>query len=401
MSAFPLIMHVDLDAFFASVEQRDNPELRGRPVIIGGRPDQRGVVSTCSYEARRYGVRSAMPLVEAYRRCPHGIFLPGNMHKYQQASRIVHDIFHRFTPLVESISIDEAFLDLNGCTGLFGDTLSIGRKIKSAITRETGLTASVGIAPNKFLAKIASELQKPDGLVVIHAQDVERILFPLPIGKLWGVGPKTAEKLVTLGIKTVGELARFDRSLLTRSLGSAQAEHLQNIARGIDHRPVVVGEESKSMGHEHTFPTDVGRLDEVEAVLLHLSEKVGRRLRQEGLAGKTIALKLRYHDFSTLTRNRTLKEATNADREIYQAAKELLHKTYNGQLIRLIGVTAQNLSKGSLHQMSLFGQDHVRQEKLLGALDAIKDRFGEGSITYAKVREHEDEPYDPEGTTDE
>lgn len=380
-----IIMHVDLDAFFASIEQRDCPELKGKPVIIGGRPDQRGVVSTCSYEARRFGVRSAMPLVEAYRRCPQGIFLPGNMAKYQTASHQVHEIFYSFTPLVESISIDEAFLDLTGCANLFGTPVEIARRVKDAIVQQVGITGSAGIADNKFLAKVASELQKPNGLVWIKPEDVGRVLHPLPIDRLWGVGPKTASKLTSLGIKTIGELARYNLALLTKALGLTQAEHLRQLANGMDERPVVLGEEAKSMGHEHTWPVDVASLDEVEAVLLHLAEKVGRRLRQDGMAGKTVALKLRYHDFTTITRHATLKEATNLDKEIYLVAKELLHKAYGGQLVRLIGVSMQNLAHGATHQLSFLGEDEEqrRREKLAVAMDGIKDRYGEASITYA------------------
>lgn len=387
------IMHVDLDAFFASIEQRDHPELKGKPVIIGGRPDERGVVSTCSYEARRFGVRSAMPLVEAYRRCPQGIFLPGSMSKYQEASQQVHEIFRSFTPLVESISIDEAFLDLTGCERLFGPPDEIARKVKQAIVKQVQITASAGIAPNKFLAKIASELKKPDGFVWIKPGEVQQVLHPLPIGRLWGVGPKTAERLTELGIKTIGDLAVYHPALLCKALGKAQAEHLQELANGIDDRAVILGEDAKSMGHEHTFSVDVADLDEVEAVLLHLAEKVGRRLRQDGLSGRTVALKLRYHDFTTLTRHTTLKEATNLDKEIYQAARELLRKAYNGQLVRLIGVSLQNLSHGSLHQISLLGDDaeQIRRAKLASTMDRIKTRFGEEIITYAKVKERERE----------
>lgn len=386
-----IIMHVDLDAFFASIEQRDCPELKGKPVIIGGRPDQRGVVSTCSYEARRFGVHSAMPLVEAYRRCPQGIFLPGNMQKYQTASRQVHEIFHSFTPLVESISIDEAFLDLTGCATLFGTPPEIAGRVKSAIVQQIGITGSAGIAANKFLAKVASELQKPNGLVWIKPEDVIQVLHPLAISRLWGVGPKTASKLTSIGIKTVGELAHYNLALLAKALGVAQAEQLQQLANGLDNRPVVPGEAAKSMGHEHTWSVDVASLDEVEAVLLHLAEKVGRRLRQDGMAGRTVALKLRYHDFTTITRHTTLKEATNLDKEIYLAAKELLRKTYNGQLVRLVGVSLQNLTQGATRQLTFLGEDEEqrRREKLAVAMDGIKNRYGEASITYAKVKERE------------
>ncbi|NLW17893.1 MAG: DNA polymerase IV [Firmicutes bacterium] len=387
------ILHIDLDAFFASIEERDRPELRGKPVIIGGRPDQRGVVSTCSYAARKYGVRSAMPLTEAYRRCPHGIFLPGNMAKYKAASRQVFAIFHRFTPLVEPISIDEAFLDLTGCTNLFGDPLTIARKIKELIKQEVGITASAGLAHNKFLAKIASDLQKPDGLVWIKPEEIEQVLHPLPISRLWGVGPKTAEKLRTLGIDTIGDLAAFDIRLLARVVGTGQAHHLKQLAAGQDDRPVMSETEIKSMGHEHTFPTDVCDLNQVIAILLHLAEKVGRRLRRAGLYGRTVALKLRYHDFTTLTRHVSLPEPTNLDQVIYQTGKELLLKNYNGQPVRLIGISLQNLSPTATQQLSfLEGQaEKEKRQKLAQAMDKIKNRFGEESITYAKVKESEPE----------
>lgn len=391
MPALRPILHVDLDAFFASVEERDQPELRGLPVIIGGRPDQRGVVSTCSYAARKYGVHSAMPLTEAYRRCPHGIFLPGDMTKYQLASRQVFAIFRRFTPIVEPISIDEAFLDLTGCTNLFGDPITIAQEIKQLIRQEVGITASAGIAHNKFLAKIASELEKPDGLVWIKPDQIKSVLHPLPIGRLWGVGPKTADKLTTLGIKTIGDLAHFDQNLLARATSRALASHLQQLAAGQDERPVVTDTEIKSLGHEYTFAKDTGDLEQVLAILLHLSEKVGRRLRREGMSGRTIALKLRYHDFTTLTRHTSLREPTNLDQIIYQTGKGLLVNTYNGQPIRLIGISLQNLSREVIQQLSFLGTqaELERQEKMAQVMDKIKNRYGEDSITYAKVKENE------------
>ncbi len=393
MSQLRPILHIDLDAFFASIEERDRPELRGKPVIIGGRPDQRGVVSTCSYEARKYGVRSAMPLTEAYRRCPQGIFLPGDMAKYKQASRQVFAIFRRFTPLVEPISIDEAFLDLTGCTNLFGDPLTIARKIKELVKQEVGITASAGLAHNKFLAKVASDLQKPDGLVWIKPEQIEQILHPLPISRLWGVGPKTADKLSTLGISTIGDLATIDTQLLAGVVGQAHAHHLKRLAKGEDERPVLTESETKSMGHEHTFSTDVCDLDQVIAVLLHLAEKVGRRLRRAGLYGKTVALKLRYHDFTTITRHTSLPEPTNLDQVIYQTGKELLLRNYNGQPVRLIGISLQNLTSTTIQQLSFLGgqADKEKRAKVAQAMDKIKNRFGEESITYAKVKEGEPE----------
>lgn len=387
------ILHIDLDAFFASVEERDRPELRGKPLIIGGRPDQRGVVSTCSYAARRYGIHSAMPLSEAYRRCPQGIFLPGDMAKYKRASRQVMNIYERFTPLVEPISIDEAFLDLTGCERLFGAPPTIARRIKATILAEVGISASAGIAHNKFLAKIASDLEKPDGLVWIKPTEIAEKLHPLPIGRLWGVGPKTAAKLAVLNIKRIGDLVDFDEQLLARALGPANAHHLLQLALGLDDRPVMNDTETKSMGHEHTFSDDTSDLERVLAVLLHLAEKVGRRLRQANLKGRTVALKLRYHDFTTLTRHSSLREATDVDSVIFQEAKELLLANYSGQPVRLIGVSLQNLSHQALEQLSFLDDEKGQKKKkrILEAMDAIKNRYGEDSITYAKVKEKEPE----------
>lgn len=392
MTSLRPILHIDLDAFFASVEERDQPHLRGLPVIIGGRPDQRGVVSTCSYAARKFGIHSAMPLIEAYRRCPQGIFLPGDMAKYRAASQQVFAIYQRFTPTVEPISIDEAFLDLTGCTKLFGDPPTIARTIKKLIEKEVGITASAGIAHNKFLAKVASDLQKPDGLVWIKPDEIIKKLHPLPIRRLWGVGPKMAARLATLGISTIGHLATFDQRLLMTAIGEGQAYHLQQLAWGRDDRPVVTDTEVKSIGHEHTFTTDTSDLQQVLAVLLHLSEKVGRRLRRAGLTGRTIALKLRYHNFVTLTRHSSLKESTNLDQIIYRTGKELLEKAYNGQPVRLIGITLQNLSRGGEQQLSFLANNgEVKQEKVVQVMDKIKNRYGESSITYAKVKESEPE----------
>lgn len=385
------ILHVDMDAFFAAIEQRDHPHLRGKPVIVGGSdPTRRGVVSTASYEARKYGVRSAMPLSQAYRLCPRGVFLDGNHSKYSMESRKIREIFYSFTPRVEMISIDEAFLDVKGCELLHGTPLQIAKKIKETIKKERGLTASVGIAPNKFLAKLASDLDKPDGLTIIRKEDIPEKVWPLPIGKLWGVGEKTEEKLKERGIKTIGTLAELDPETVQANWGRAGLQ-LYHLARGIDDRSVSENSEVKSIGHEITFPFDVKSVKTLEARLLNLAEKVARRLREDGFRARTIQLKVRYADFKTITRRRTIKSPTMLTREIYQHALELLRETGKFRRgIRLIGVSVSNLTAGDFSQLSLFNPRDVREEELEKVVDAIKDRFGEDILTRARALEEEE-----------
>ncbi|AZR73048.1 hypothetical protein BBF96_06330 [Anoxybacter fermentans] len=381
------ILHVDMDAFFAAVEQRDNPELKGKPVIIGGSdPTLRGVVSTCSYEARKYGVRSAMPLREAYRRCPHGIYLPGNYGKYEQVSKQIRQIFYRFTPLVEPVSLDEAFLDVHGCERLFGNPIEIGLKIKKAIKKELDLTASVGIAPNKFLAKLASDLEKPDGFVVITKDQIEEVLWPLPITRLWGVGEKTAEYLLSRGIKTIGMLAKLKPEILESSLGKLGLD-LYKLAHGIDNRKVETHSKVKSIGNEITFKEDTSDLDFLETTLLELAEQVGRRLRKSNLLGRTVHIKLRYANFKTITRCRTLNRNTNSTQILYETGLELLRSTdlYN-KSFRLLGLSVSNLIDEKNQQLSLFeNKDTLRFEALSKVMDELKDKFGEWAITRARL----------------
>ena len=317
-----LVMHVDMDAFFASIEQRDHEEYRGKPLIVGGLSG-RGVVSTCSYEARRFGVHSAMPIVRAKRLCPQGIFVEGDYAHYRAVSDEIFAIFSRYAPVVEPLSIDEAFLDLTGMELLMKTPRSYAERLKAEIRGKTGLVASVGIAPNKFLAKLASDLEKPDGLVIITEEGKQAVLDPLPVGRIWGVGEKTAARLEALRIRTIGQLRRTLREKLVRSLGAHMADHLLALASGIDARPVAPREAAKSIGKEVTFPADIESAEEVERVLLDLSEKVGYRLRRKGVKGRTIQLKLRLSDFRTYTRSRTLPEATCYDREIYETALAL------------------------------------------------------------------------------
>ncbi|NLP45147.1 MAG: DNA polymerase IV [Peptococcaceae bacterium] len=383
------IIHVDMDAFYASVEQRDNPELRGKPVVVGGKPNSRGVVSTCSYEARKFGVRSAMPISEAHRRCPHAIFLPPNFEKYHQASEQLHKIFQDYTPLVEPLSLDEAFLDVTASLSLFGPAEKIAMEIKNRIKKELNLTASIGLAPNKFLAKIASDIQKPDGFVIVREEQIEAFLDPLPIERVWGVGPKTAEQLHRLNVRTVRDLKKLDKLTLHKLLGQIGSQ-LYYLARGIDDRPVEPEREVKSIGREITFQQDLTDSEILKTYLLDLSLDVGRRLRKAGLKARTISLKIRLADFKTISRSKTLNNYTDLDKEIYREASMLLNELKLHQPVRLIGVTAHNLSCGE-SQQSLFATEPGANEKLTKTLDKIKERFGEDSITLARLLKQKDD----------
>lgn len=381
------IIHVDMDAFYAAVEQRDHPELRGKPVVIGGKTQFRGVVSTASYEARKFGIHSAMPLTEAYRRCPQAVFLPPDLAKYREASQKIMQIFHFYTPLVEALSLDEAFLDVTGSQRLFGNSELIGQKIKKRIKEELDLTASIGIAPNKFLAKLASDLDKPDGLVVIKLDEIKTKLWPLSVKKLWGIGGKSAQRLKELNIKTIGQLAQTDVNLLVNLLGSWGVE-VHQLANGVDHRPVVPEREAHSIGHETTFSEDIGNRELLQNVLLDLAQDVGWRLRRANLKSRTIVLKMRLQDFQTITRNHTLCEETNRDDIIYQEAVKLFNKNFSGeQSLRLIGVTAAGLvdANQARRQVSLFSEEKDKSQELYQALDKINNKYGKKTITRARL----------------
>ena len=381
------IIHVDMDAFYAAVEQRDNPELRGQPVIIGGKPQSRGVVSTASYEARKYGIRSAMPLIEAYRLCPQGIFVPPDHSKYRRVSDEIMQIFQHYTPLVEPISLDEAFLDVTGCQRLFGDSLQIAQGIKAQIKSQLDLTASIGIAANKFLAKIASDLEKPDGLVVINRENIAKIIWPLSVQKLWGIGSKSAARLVDLNIKTIGQLARSSPDLLAKTLGSWGLE-VYHLANGIDERPVIPERDAHSIGHETTFSQDIKDQEYLTRVLLEIAQDVGWRLRRAGLCGKTVTLKVRYPDFKTITRSHTLSTEFNQDDVIYQEAVKLLIVNHLSQKsIRLIGITVSGLIREEKvkQQFSLFTEKEDKSKNLYQALDKINIKFGRKTITRARL----------------
>ena len=385
-----IILHIDMDAFFASVEQRDHEEYRGKPVIIGGL-GPRGVVSTASYEARKFGVHSAMPMVTARRRCPDAAFLPGDHAKYSAVSRQIFSVLARFSPVIEQLSIDEGFLDLTGMERLMDSPRAYGEAIKRAVREETGLTASVGVAPNKFLAKLASDMEKPDGLVVIRPEDAERVLAPLPVSRIFGVGKKTEARLSALGFKTIGQLAAADRSRLARALGDHMAAQLIALAHGLDDRPVEPTRAAQSIGREETFDEDIHSREEAERVLLSLSEEVGWRLRREGLSARTVTLKLRFAPFDTYTRQQTFPDPVSYDEDIFAAARALFRAFPSppGAGIRLLGVSAGNLSTEG--ELSLF-DDHEKKEKLYGAIDQLKSRFGESILTRAALAKPKDDP---------
>ncbi|GAB6154281.1 DNA polymerase IV [Desulfosporosinus burensis] len=378
------IVHVDMDAFYASVEQRDDPCLLGKPVVVGGRLNSRGVVSAASYEARKFGIYSAMPLAEAARRCPLAVFLPVNGEKYRAVSLQIRQIFLTYTPMVEPLSLDEAFLDVTGSTSLFGPADTIALTIKQRIQQELSLTASVGLACNKFLAKLASDLKKPDGFVVVQPDRIQEFLDPLPVERIWGVGEKTAEQLHSYNVKTVRDLRRLELGYLTKLFGTLGSQ-LYHLAQGIDHRLVESDRVVKSIGRETTFATDIADLEVLETTLLDLAVDVGRSLRKETLRGKTITLKVRYDDFRTLTRSRTLPRATDLEDVIYQEACSLLREVSLKQPLRLIGVTLHNLTDQIDNQLSLFEEPQQERENLTKVLDLVKEKYGEKIITRARL----------------
>jgi DNA polymerase-4 len=376
------IVHLDMDAFYPAVEVLDNPTLRGKSVIVGG-TSNRGVVSSASYEARKFGIHSSMPIVEARRRCPDGVFLPVRMARYKEISQAVFAIFERYTPLVEPLSIDEAFLDVTGSMRLFGTPVEIASAIKRAVQEELGLTVSAGVAANKSVAKIASDYQKPDGLTVVEPGKEQQFLAPLPIERLWGAGPATCKSLRLLGVQTIGDLARLSPDLLSAKFGK-QGESMHLLARGIDEREVETYQPLKSIGNEETFEQDVVDLEQAKEELLALATKVGGRLRRAGEAGRTICLKVKYSDFRQVTRSSTLTNPVDDGGAIFRQCCSLLEKTEVGRRpARLLGVTVSNLCDPATPQQQGLFDDVEKDEKtdrLNRAVDNIQDTFGEGKI---------------------
>ncbi|MGH2816863.1 MAG: DNA polymerase IV [Actinomycetota bacterium] len=382
------ILHVDMDAFYASVETVKDPTLRGKPVIVGGLGG-RGVVTSASYEAREFGVRSAMPVITARRLCPHGVFIPNDFNGYQDFSQRIREVFFTYTPVVEPLSLDEAFLDVSGSVRLFGDPVTIARRIKADIAG-LDLACTVGVAPNKFLAKLASSMGKPDGLLVVPAGSVEEWLHPLPITALWGVGEQTAELLRRLGLKTVVDVARMPLRTLQRAVGDALGSHLHALAHGIDDRLVIPDEPAKSVGSEETFSHDLDSGEEIRRELLRLSDRTATRLRSKGLCARTVTIKVRFANFSTITRSLTVPQEVDTTSEIYEAVRSLWERIDPDRpRIRLLGVSVSGLSTGPpKRQLSLApedGRDGLHRSDAAKAIDSIRSRFGTNAVAPATL----------------
>lgn len=381
------ILHLDLDAFFCAVEEQHDPSLRGAAFAVGGRPDQRGVVASCSYPARRFGIHSAMPMAHAVRLCPDLIIVSSRHGIYGEVSKQVMAVLHDVTPLVEQLSIDEAFLDV---TGRREPAETLARQVQRRVNEELGLPCSLGVAANRLVAKIANTVGKaeaakgapPNTITVVPPGGEAAFLAPLPVQELWGVGPKTAERLARLGIETIGDIAARPAADLARRFGKHGAD-LARRARGIDERPVVTEHEAKSISKETTFAADVSDPRELRRTLRRLSDGVGRRLRQAGLSGPTVKLKLRWADFTTITRQVTLPEATDRDGAIYEAALALFEDVWRGGgPVRLLGVGVSGLEE-TTHQLGLWDTDAAEERQLLNALDELRDRFGEDIVRRA------------------
>jgi nucleotidyltransferase/DNA polymerase involved in DNA repair len=382
-----------MDAFFASVEVLDNPSLKGKPVIVGAPHDKRGVVSTASYEARKFGVRSAMPSRTAFKLCPKGIFLPVRMSRYCEISEHVMAILESFTPVIEPVSIDEAFADVRGALRKWGDAVAIAKELKKRIRKQTGLTASVGVAPNKFLAKLASDLEKPDGLTIVPSGDdaIAAFLAPLPVTRIWGVGKVSAAQLEKFGIRTIADLQRRSLAELQALVGKAMAAHIHELAFGRDDRPVITETEAKSVSNEHTFGEDCDDRLAVRQVMVELAEHVGARLRADGIAGRVAHIKYRYDTFQTFTRQRAMEEPTSSDRGLVHAALSLLDAQTLERSIRLVGFGVSDLVEAGAPPGDAFlfpdmnpGRAREKDRRLDTAVDSIREKFGRGAVKRGK-----------------
>ena len=392
-----MILHIDMDAFYAAVELRDQPELKGLPVVVGGSPKGRGVISAASYQARKFGVHSAMSSAAALRLCRDLVFIKPRMDHYARISKQIREIFFQYTSLVEPIAFDEAFLDVSGCEKLFGDAVSIAEKIKTQIQCETGLIASAGVAPNKFLAKVASDLEKPDGLTVVDPDQIQEFLDPLPIKRIWGVGKVTEQKFLQMGIKTVRDLRQLTVETMRSKFG-INSEHFYRLSRGLDTRPVVSDRHAKSISHETTFASDIHSVENLVAWVLELSDQVARRMRRYDIVGKTINLKIRFNNFETITRAQSMPEPSHTTRQLSDVAATILRRTLdhdgNDELdrgIRLLGMGVSNLSlpKHQVQGQLFDAADQQKQKRIDPASDAIRDRFGSASLRRATSVRHQ------------
>ena len=391
------ILHIDMDAFFASVEQRDNPALLGKPVLVGGQ-SRRGVVAAASYEARVFGCRSAMPMHEALRKCPQAIVVSPSRGRYDEVSSQVFEVFHNYTPLVEGLSIDEAFLDVTGSRSLFGDGEAIARMIRRDVQAKTGLTCSAGVASSKFAAKVASDMNKPDGLTIV-GEDVAAFLAPLPVERMWGIGPKTAPTLRRLGYATLGDLAKANPASLERVLGAWGAD-VSELARGNDPREVVPDRDAKSIGAECTYEQDLTTKDAIGRTLLAHAARVAERLTDEGLVAGAVVVKLKYADFTLLTRRKTLDEPASDTTTLHDTCLELLERfPLQGERIRLTGVSVQDIGEGAKQPTLFPDRAAERRRELEGVLQSARGRFGGHPITFATLLEDTADKADPTGVT--
>lgn len=384
-----MIFHVDLDAFFASVEQVDHPELRGSPVIVGSLPGERGVVSTCSYEARRFGVRSAMPVSQAYALCPQGIYLRPRMKRYAEVSARIMEIFGEFSPQVLPMSVDEAFLDMTGTQQIFGPPLEAGKKLKERIREVTGLTASVGIASNHYLAKLASDYRKPDGLYQVPPEGVYLFLDSLPLHKLHGVGVKTRERLAELGISSVAQLREYGLEVLQQLLGASAGQYLYNSCRGLESQDYTAGPATRSLSSERTFQEDISSPQAVHKMLLSLAQECMFRMYSEGWRSRTVHIKLRYQDFTTVSCQKTLGHWISSADELYAAALDLLKTKWSGRPpVRLVGLGMTGLQRsGSLDQAELFDDPDQKSRKVEQTILKLKGKFPELKLSRAGLLE--------------